>query len=181
MKLSLFRNYVSMVASAVAVACLASILLLFLLETTGRRSSPYIGIFAWMIIPAILICSLIVMVVGALRERRRRRSLSPDEVATHPSIDLSDPRRRTYFLVFLAVSFLFVSISAFGSYQAYEHTESVAFCGQTCHTVMKPEFVAYQNSPHRRLDCVECHVGQGARWYVKSKLKIGRAPRRERV
>jgi len=170
MKASLFRNYVSMVASAVAVACLASILLLFLLETTGRRSSPYIGIFAWVIIPAILVCSLIVMVLGALRERRRRRSLSPDEYAAHPSIDLSDPRRRTYFLIFLGVSFLFVSISAFGSYQAYEHTESVAFCGQTCHTVMKPEFVAFQNSPHARLECVDCHVGEGARWYVKSKL-----------
>jgi nitrate/TMAO reductase-like tetraheme cytochrome c subunit len=123
-----------------------------------------------MIIPAILVCSLIVMVFGALRERRRRRSLSPDEYAAHPSIDLSDPRRRTYFLIFLGVSFLFVSISAFGSYQAYEHTESVSFCGETCHTVMKPEFVAFQNSPHRRLECVDCHVGEGARWYVKAKL-----------
>ena len=54
-----------------------------------------------------------------------------------------------------------MSISAFGSFQAYEATETNAFCGQTCHTVMKPEFVAFQNSPHARLHCVDCHVGSG--------------------
>jgi len=35
---------------------------------------------------------------------------------------------------------------------------------------MKPEFVAYQASPHARVLCVDCHVGSGAGWYVKSKL-----------
>lgn len=168
--MSLFRNYISMVGAAVAFACLASILLLFLVDITGRRNSPYIGIFAWVIIPSILICSLLAIAVGLLRERRRRRSLSAAGAAAYPSIDLNDPRRRKFFLIFIAITFLFVSISAFGSYQAYEQTESVAFCGQTCHTVMKPEFVAFQNSPHARLQCVDCHVGEGARWYVKSKL-----------
>ena len=167
---SLFRNYISLSGVAVAVACLASILLLFLVDITGRRSSPYVGILAWVIIPAILIASLIVVFFGAWRERRRRRTLSPDDAQTFPTLNLSDPHARKIFLVFAGVAVLFVAISAFGSYQAYEHTESVAFCGQTCHTVMKPEFVAFQNSPHARLECVDCHVGEGARWYVKSKL-----------
>ena len=167
---SLFRNYISLTGAAVALACLASILLLFLVDITGRRSSPYIGIFAWVLIPAILVCSLIVIGIGVLTERRRRRSLSADASEIYPSINLNNPHSRKLFLVFLGITFLFVSISAFGSYQAFEHTESVAFCGQTCHTVMKPEFVAFQNSPHARLECVDCHVGEGARWYVKSKL-----------
>ena len=55
-----------------ALACLASILLLFLIEITGRRDSPYIGIFAWVIIPAILVCSLIAVGIGVVRERRRQ-------------------------------------------------------------------------------------------------------------
>jgi len=46
----------------------------------------------------------------------------------------------------------------------------VTFCGQTCHTVMQPEFTAYQNSPHSRVECVKCHIGPGAGWFVKSKL-----------
>jgi nitrate/TMAO reductase-like tetraheme cytochrome c subunit len=168
--MSLFRNYISLIGSAVALACLASILLLFLIEITGRRNSPYIGIFAWVIIPSILVVSLIGVVAGLLRERRRRRSVTADGALAYPSIDLNDPQRRKFFLIFLVITFLFVSVSAFGSYQAYEHTESVAFCGQTCHAVMKPEFVAFQNSPHASLSCVDCHVGEGARWYVKSKL-----------
>jgi hypothetical protein len=35
---------------------------------------------------------------------------------------------------------------------------------------MNPEFTAYSLSPHARVGCVECHVGQGATWFVKSKL-----------
>lgn len=167
---SLLRNYISLAGAAIALACLASIVLLFLVDITGRRSSPYIGIFAWVLIPAILVCGLIAVAIGALRERRRRRKLLPDGGETYPSINLNDPKARKVFLVFAGIAVMFIAISAFGSFQAYEHTESVAFCGQTCHTVMKPEFVAFQNSPHARLECVDCHVGEGARWYVKSKL-----------
>jgi hypothetical protein len=35
---------------------------------------------------------------------------------------------------------------------------------------MQPEFTAYQNSPHARVECVKCHIGPGAGWFVKSKL-----------
>ena len=70
----------------------------------------------------------------------------------------------------LVLMFVFLFVSAFGSYRAYEFTDSVTFCGQLCHAVMKPEFVAYQASAHARVKCVECHVGSGASFYVKSKL-----------
>ena len=56
------------------------------------------------------------------------------------------------------------------SYGAVNYMDSVQFCGQTCHTVMQPEFVAYQNSPHARVECVKCHIGPGAGWFVRSKL-----------
>lgn len=50
------------------------------------------------------------------------------------------------------------------------YTESVSFCGEVCHSVMEPEFTAYQDSPHARVSCVHCHIGPGATWFVKSKL-----------
>jgi hypothetical protein len=87
----LFRNYVSLIGAAIAVACLASILLLFLIEVTGRRSTPYIGIFAWVIIPSILVASFILIGIGLLRERRRRRNLALAGDVPFPSIDLNDP------------------------------------------------------------------------------------------
>ena len=35
---------------------------------------------------------------------------------------------------------------------------------------MQPEYTTYQRSPHARVKCVECHIGAGANWFVKSKL-----------
>ena len=49
--------------------------------------------------------------------------------------------------------------------------DSPQFCGQVCHTVMKPEFAAYQDGPHSRVTCVQCHIGPGASWFAKSKSR----------
>jgi hypothetical protein len=57
-----------------------------------------------------------------------------------------------------------------GGYQLYEFTESNEFCGELCHTVMRPEYVVYQASPHSNVKCVECHVGPGAGYLVKTKI-----------
>jgi hypothetical protein len=65
---------------------------------------------------------------------------------------------------------LFVISTIIGSYQGFHYTESVEFCGELCHDVMNPEFVAYQNSPHAKVKCAECHIGEGVNWYVKSKI-----------
>ena len=73
-------------------------------------------------------------------------------------------------MIFSVGSTIFLLLSAVGSYEAFHYSESVEFCGTLCHKVMKPEYVAYQNSPHARVACVECHVGSGADWYVRSKL-----------
>jgi hypothetical protein len=35
---------------------------------------------------------------------------------------------------------------------------------------MQPEFTAFQRSPHANSRCVDCHIGPGANWFVKSKL-----------
>jgi nitrate/TMAO reductase-like tetraheme cytochrome c subunit len=41
----------------------------------------------------------------------------------------------------------------------WEYTNSSVFCGTTCHT-MPPEYTAYLQSPHARIDCVDCHIGR---------------------
>jgi nitrate/TMAO reductase-like tetraheme cytochrome c subunit len=166
----LFRNYTSYIGAAIVVASFSSIVLLLLLEVTGASDNPYLAIFTYLLFPAFLVFGLLVILVGMLRERRRRRHLSPSEIAAYPKLDLNDPRSRRKFFVFLGFAFVFVFMTVFGSYRAYEYTESVAFCGQTCHTPMKPEFTAFQASPHARLRCVDCHVGPGPGGYVRSKF-----------
>ena len=48
--------------------------------------------------------------------------------------------------------------------------ESPTFCGQACHTPMHPQFTAWQNAPHSKVTCVQCHIGEGGRALVHYKL-----------
>jgi hypothetical protein len=167
---SLLRNYISFAGIAVAAAALTSIGLLILLELTSSVENPYTVLVTYILLPGVLLFGIFLMIVGAIFERRRRRKFPDSHIPTYPVIDLNDPSRRRTLIILLFATFIFIFISAFGSYRAFEYTESVQFCGQQCHTVMKPEFVAYNASPHARVACVECHVGGGAEWYVRSKL-----------
>ena len=63
-----------------------------------------------------------------------------------------------------------VMLLVVGAYQLVEFMDSTAFCGRLCHQVMYPEYTAYQASPHSRVLCTQCHVGQGGEYLVKSKL-----------
>lgn len=166
----LLQNFVSLVGMAIVAASLVSVTLLFLIEITAESENPYIGILTYIIFPAILFFGLCVMTLGAILERRRRRLSAPDAIAAYPKLDLNDTRTRRGFMRFLVITFFFIAASAFGSYRAFEYTESVAFCGQTCHTVMEPEFTSYKAGSHAKVTCVECHVGSGAGWYARSKL-----------
>jgi hypothetical protein len=111
----------------------------------------------------------VIIPIGILRERKRlRKGLG---VGAHGfRVDLNDAKHRRAFLIFATGTLLLFLFTSYGSYRTFEWTESVEFCGTTCHTVMEPEHAAYENSPHARVKCVECHVGAGAGWYVRSKL-----------
>jgi nitrate/TMAO reductase-like tetraheme cytochrome c subunit len=166
----LLRNPVSLAGVALGIVSLANIFIFFLIDQIATKASPYIGILAYMVSPGFLILGLLLMLAGVLLERRKHAAPS----AFYPRIDLNDRTQRSAVISFLTFLLVFVVVSAAGSYKAYEFTESTSFCGQLCHTVMIPEYTAYQLSPHARVACAECHVGAGATWFVKSKLSGSR-------
>jgi hypothetical protein len=162
-------NGLTLAGVGLAGTSLALIAFLALLEALSPESHPYMGILAFVILPVFLGSGLLLALAGVLRRMRRERRGLP--VSTQlPRLDLNDPRHRRAFALLSGGSLLFVVLSAFGTYQAYEYTESNAFCGGVCHSVMHPEYSAYAQSPHSRVRCVECHIGPGARWFVRSKL-----------
>ncbi|MFO8173867.1 MAG: NapC/NirT family cytochrome c [Longimicrobiales bacterium] len=169
-KPSLLQNWVSLIGIILAASSFFSVLALIALDVSQGFPNPYIGILTYMVAPGFLILGLVLMAAGALLERRRRRRVADGEIPEHPVLDLNVERHRRTFVIVAIVTFLFFLVSAVGSYRTYHFTESVEFCGQTCHSVMNPEFTAYQGSPHARVDCVQCHIGPGADWFVKSKL-----------
>ena len=166
---SSYYNAISLAGAGLAGLSLALILFLMALEHFGNRQSPYMGIIAFVILPGFLIIGLAMGAVGVLRQQRRRR-LGLGHTERLPRIDFNDPTHLRGTIMVGGGFLIFLALSAFGSYQAYEYTESDKFCGTTCHTVMKPEYTAFNNSPHQRVGCVKCHIGSGAEWYVRSKL-----------
>jgi nitrate/TMAO reductase-like tetraheme cytochrome c subunit len=166
---SLARNLISTIGAIIALIAVANIIFLVVADATGAHN-PYVGIFAYAVVPGILLFGIAVFILGLILERRRRHRMSPDDIARYPDLDLNDPKVRKATLITVTGLVLFVTISILGSYQAYHYTDSDAFCGTLCHTVMHPEYTAYKQSPHARVGCVGCHVGEGAGWYVRSKL-----------
>ena len=135
----------------------------------GAYKYPYAGILFFLILPAIFVLGLILMPVGGLL--RRYRLLKRGELPRlYPRVDFTQPMiRRSLALIGIA-TFANVVIFRTASYQGVKYMDSVQFCGTTCHTVMQPEYTAYLNSPHSRVACVQCHIGPGASWFVRSKL-----------
>jgi nitrate/TMAO reductase-like tetraheme cytochrome c subunit len=165
---ALIANPISIIGLALAFVALGNILFLFFLDMTSDHPSPYVGILAYMVAPGFLALGLLLTVFGAFFSRRKRLQTTGE--ASCFRLDFSDPSQRGAVALFLSFIIVFVGLSVVGSYKAYTFTDSVGFCGQLCHTAMAPEFTAYQQSPHARVACVDCHVGSGATWYLKSKL-----------
>ena len=158
----------SLLGAGLAILSAVSIVFIFLIEAITGRSNPYLGIFTYMVYPALLVLGLIFIPVGVLLDRRRR--MRTGEASRYPVIDLNQGRTRSAFLFIVVATIFLLGLVSTISYQAYHYTESVTFCGEVCHSVMEPEYTAYKDSPHARVTCAECHVGEGAGWYVRSKL-----------
>src|ERR1044072_3219592 len=117
----LIRNFISLFGSAIVVASLISITLLFLSELFGRGEHPYFGIFTYIILPGVMMMGLAIVLAGMLLARRRRRRLDPSEIGAFPKFDLNDPRRRRSLVVFLVLTFVFLFVRAFGSSRPHEY------------------------------------------------------------
>jgi nitrate/TMAO reductase-like tetraheme cytochrome c subunit len=87
-----------------------------------------------------------------------------------PRIDLNDVTQRRATAIFLASTIANLLIVLVAAFAGIEYMDSPQFCGQLCHEVMEPQWAGYQDSPHSRVVCVQCHIGPGASWFVKSKM-----------
>jgi nitrate/TMAO reductase-like tetraheme cytochrome c subunit len=164
------KNWLTIIGSIIAGINLILIILLFIISTIFDKGNSNLGLFIYIILPGFMLFGLLMIPVGMFRERGRLRKSGLHESGKFPRIDLNDPRHRNAFVIFTITTIVILFLSTLGSFEAYHITESVEFCGTLCHQVMEPEHTAYQNSPHANVSCVECHVGSGASWYVKSKI-----------
>ena len=166
------KNWISLIGATISAVAMLMIVFLLTVSLAFNQGGSYLGLIIYIVLPAFLIAGLILIPIGMIRKRKQLNAQGIKENISRPLpfVDLNLPEHRNATFIFIIGTAIFLFISAIGSYETFHYTESVSFCGETCHTVMIPEFTAYQTSPHARVKCVECHVGEGADWYMRSKL-----------
>lgn len=140
----------------------------YVVEELGLLTSPYAGLFGFIVAPAIFLLGLMLVPVGIWWESRRRRR--GDAPWAWPTIDLRQSRTRTVLggvTLLTVVNLALVAVAGFG---ATHYMETDEFCGQVCHVPMTPQFTAHQVPPHASVSCVDCHVSPGAAGTIRAKL-----------
>lgn len=166
------NNPTSLTGIVIATVSGLSIVTFLVIELSGGFHNPYVGIFAYMILPAVFLLGLLLIPLGMWLRRRKlvAQGATDDELRRYPRLDFNSPHLRRLATIVLALTGVNAVIFGLTSFLAVEHMETPEFCGETCHSLMQPEYTAYQESPHSRVACVECHIGPGASWFVRSKV-----------
>ena len=158
----LTRSWLSLLGAALVTTAVISLLFVVPQEMQGRAENPYIGIIVFFVLPVVFFSGLVLMAIGTYRSRRQIRL----HLNTSTFDRRAGLRRLTWFLGVTTFCNLLAGTQL--TYRSVKHMDTSRFCGTTCHS-MKPEFAAYQNSPHSRVHCVECHVAPGAKGWIASK------------
>src|SRR5690242_14240404 len=165
----LSQNWISRAGVVLTTTTGITLVFAFALVLFGFQPNPYAGILIFMILPPIFALGLILIPIGIVRDLRKFRRLGTLP-STYPTVDFAHEGVRRTALFIVVMTAINLPIFAFATYRGTVFMESTQFCGQTCHKVMDPEYTAYQRSPHARVACVECHIGPGAPWFVRSKI-----------
>ncbi len=166
------RHPLSFVGTVLATVSATLFLVLVGIQLAGFSSSSYLGIITFLILPAVLVLGLVLIPLGQWRahKRHQRATAAGQELSEYPVLDFNRPVLRNIALGLTSVTAINVAILSVGTYKGVQVMHTSEFCGATCHTPMNPEHTAYLDSPHARVECVECHVGSGADHFVKAKL-----------
>ncbi|MEW5738503.1 MAG: NapC/NirT family cytochrome c [Myxococcota bacterium] len=164
---AIFRSPLSLVGALLTTVSAVLFLTLFVAaELNPRLGGGYAGIVSFVILPGVFVLGLLLIPLGLARLRKKEREGGE---ARAPVIDLNVPRTRMVVSMVALLTLVNVVIVATATYKGVQTMESVEFCGGACHSVMSPEYTAYQRSPHSRVQCTRCHVGSGAEWFVRGK------------
>jgi uncharacterized membrane protein len=170
---SLFgRNWLTLIGSLTATISAFMIIFFIILGITGYEVTPYIGIMAFLLMPIFFIFGIIILLIGVYIDNKNRKYLSEmdKKESPYPTINLNDKHTRKMFSLSISILIATFFVLSITIYHSIHFMDTVTFCGKVCHTVMEPEYISYTNSPHARVKCVECHIGPGADWFVKSKI-----------
>lgn len=168
------HNPLTLMGAVITTSAAATLIGFWVREMArSEPTHPYVGIVFVMILPGVFLMGLALMPFGVWLRYRKLRAHGEVPIQ-YPVVDLRSPTLLRASVLVTIASVVNVLILGTATYKGVEHMDSSQFCGQTCHTVMEPEYTAFVDSPHATVGCVQCHIGPGAPWFVRSKLSGAR-------
>jgi len=169
-KRSILRHSLGAIGAALFVAGILLFFILLLIDiTSGASGNPYRSLVTFIVAPFIITVGFLLFMLSIAIQIKKARKRG-EVFKFNFSFDTADPHYIRNIWIFLLLSAFLTILVIYSGTQAYNATDSVQFCGKTCHTVMAPQFVTYHNSAHARVRCADCHIGPGASFFVKAKI-----------
>jgi len=165
-------NKIGMAGVVLTTSSFVTFIILELARLVGVFTNSYAGLVVYLLFPSLFIIGLVLIPIGWYL-RKKRTGKSGRELLEE---SFADPERRSGFfgstvfrtiIIFTLINITFMTMA--GS-RMLNFMDTPRFCGTACHSVMNPEWVTYQDSPHARVACVECHVGEGVGALIDSKI-----------
>ncbi len=166
---TLARHPLAIAGAVVSTASAVVFITLVIASLAGMFTNPYAGLVIFIAIPAVFAVGLLMIPAGMWLERRKLLR-DPTAVSEWPVIDLRRAEVRQTALAIVGLTAVNVIIILLAGYGGLHAMETPAFCGQSCHTPMHPQFTAWSGAVHAGVPCVECHIGDGAAALVHAKL-----------
>jgi len=165
-------NWYGKLGVILTTSSFVALVILELARVIGLITSSYAGLVTYMLFPLLFIVGLLLIPVGWIKLKKRTGKTTEELLSEQYQ---SEYVKGTFFGsglfrtigLLTALNLLFMIVI---STQMLTFMDSPRFCGTACHSVMNPEWVTYQQSPHANVKCVDCHVGEGADALIDSKL-----------
>jgi hypothetical protein len=168
----LFLNWIGKIGVIVASTAFISFFILEGLTLIGMFRSTYTGIVTYFLIPMIFVAGLILLPF-AWRKQKKETGTTLQHVFQDKLVAGGVGEHNFWEKVVPVVGILTIInvlfIVAAGS-SAMHYMDESEFCGTACHTIMGPEWQVYSVSPHSKVPCVDCHIGEGVEAMAKAKI-----------
>ena len=163
----LWGNWISLLGTTLTTVAGNAILIVTVVDIVTEGANKYAATLGYLMMPPFFVLGLLLIAVGVWLQRRGE---GRGTMSRALDLVLEDRLSRRRMVFVLVASFFNITLVSVAAFQGITYMNSPSFCGTLCHSVMEPEYKAYRRSPHAKVKCVDCHIGEGASWFARSKL-----------
>ncbi len=169
----LATNWVGTIGVVLTTSAFLLFLFMEALQLLGIVTNAYVGLVSYMVLPALFILGLVLIPIGWRLYCRTSGRPTRELLSERFTPEMVAPTRIYGSSLFGLIALLTLTNLLFlgaGGARMLHFMDQPKFCGTACHKVMHPEWESYQRSPHARVRCVDCHVGEGTQALIDAKL-----------